>query len=616
MAVKSTGNKQSVKSNGMRSDSSQGAVIDDQQTQATSTADAAVSGKDTYKRLLRYVKPYRKQFTIAVLGMIGYALTDTAFAALMKPMLDGSFVEQDKNAIVLVPLMIIGIFLLRGVAGFASTYYIAWIGWRVIKQLRGEIFGKYLTLPTAFYDKASSGELISRITFNSQMVANAASSSLTVMVRDTLTAIGLFALMFYQSWQLSLTFLIIGPIIGIIVGRVSRQFRAISRSIQGSMGDVSHVIQEAVEGARVIKIFGGHEEEAAQFELANERNRAFNMKETMIKALNEPIVQLLVALALAVIVYIASSGEVADRISVGSFMSFITAMLLLFAPLKRMTTLNSQIQKGIAAGESLFAILDLESERDHGTQELSEHIETIEYRGVRLRYQADKPAVLNNIDIRINSGETIAFVGESGSGKTSLVNLLPRLYELNDGKVTVNNQSVEDYTLQSLRSRIATVSQDVMLFNDTIASNIAYGSRDSIDEKTLHDACKAAHAHDFISRLPEGYETLVGENGVMLSGGQRQRVAIARALLKNAPILILDEATSALDTESERKVQQGLDTLMAGRTTLVIAHRLSTIEKADRIVVMDQGEIVEIGTHAQLLAKKAHYYKLHQLQFR
>lgn len=570
---------------------------------------------ETYKRLLRYVVPYRKQFAIAIVGMIGYALTDTAFAALMKPMLDGSFVEQDQTAILMVPLLILGIFLVRGVAGFASTYYIAWIGWRLIKQLRAEIFSKYLTLPTAFYDQASSGELISRITFNSQMVANAASNSLTVMVRDSLTAIGLFALMFYHSWQLSLTFLIIGPIIGIVVARVSRRFRAISRSIQGSMGDVSHVIQEAVEGARVIKIFGGHEEEIAQFEIANESNRAFNMKETVVKALNEPIVQLLVAIALAIIVYIASSGEVADRISVGSFMSFITAMLLLFAPLKRMTTLNSQIQKGIAAGESLFAILDMESERDHGSKTLQNTIRHIEYRNVHLKYQEDKPAVLSDINLTINNGETVAFVGESGSGKTSLVNLLPRLYELESGEVLINDFSVEDYTLQSLRSRIATVSQDVMLFNDTIASNIAYGSRDSIDEKTLHSACRAAHAHEFITLLPEGYQTLVGENGVMLSGGQRQRVAIARALLKNAPILILDEATSALDTESERKVQQGLDTLMQGRTTLVIAHRLSTIEKADRIVVMDRGRIVEVGTHAQLLSKQAHYFKLHQLQF-
>lgn len=574
------------------------------------------AGKDTYKRLLSYVKPYRRQFFIAVLGMVGYAVTDTAFAALMKPMLDGSFVEQDRNAILFVPLMIIGIFVLRGVAGFASTYYISWIGWRVIKQLRGEIFSKYLTLPTSFYDKASSGELISRITFNSQMVANAASSSLTVMVRDSLTAIGLFGLMFYQSWQLSLTFLVIGPIIGFIVARVSKQFRAISRNIQGSMGDVSHVIQEAVEGARVIKIFGGQHQELSQFELANERNRAFNMKETMVKALNEPIVQFLVAIALAVIVYIASSGDVAERISVGSFMSFITAMLLLFAPLKRMTNLNSEIQRGIAAGESLFAILDLESERDTGTKELSADIHSIEYRDVNLRYHEDKPAVLHGINLFVHKGETVAFVGESGSGKTSLVNLLPRLYELDTGDVRVNNESVSEYTLQSLRSQIATVSQDVMLFNDTIASNIAYGSRQSIDANTLHDACKAAHAHDFISKLPDGYETLVGENGIMLSGGQRQRVAIARALLKNAPILILDEATSALDTESERKVQQGLDVLMHGRTTMVIAHRLSTIEKADRIVVMDRGEIVEIGTHQQLIEKRAHYYKLHQLQFR
>ena len=560
--------------------------------------------------------PYKREFGVAILGMIGFALTDTAFAALMKPMLDGSFVEQDPRFIWGVPLAIVAIFLVRGVAGFASDWFIALVGWKVIATLRAEIFDKYLSLPTRFYDEASSGELISKITFNSQMVANAASSALTIVVRDTLTAIGLFALMLYHSWQLSLAFLIIGPVIGVIVTRVSRRFRQISRDIQGSMGEVSHAIREAVDAARVIKIFGGQDEERRAFEAVNERNRGFNMTETAVKAANEPIVMLLVALALAAIVYIASSGSVADRISVGAFMSFITAMLLLFQPLKRMTTLNNQIQKGIAAGESLFEILDLESERDVGTKELGPEIGLVEYRDVRLAYQSGKPAALGGVDVSVRAGETVAFVGESGSGKTSLVNLLPRLYDVDGGRVLIDGTSIDGYTLASLRSRIATVSQDVVLFNDTIASNIAYGSRGAIDRATLEAACRAAHAHEFIAALPDGYSTMVGENGVMLSGGQRQRVAIARALLKNAPILILDEATSALDTESERKVQQGLDALMEGRTTFVVAHRLSTIERASRIVVMAAGRVVETGTHAELLARGGHYAKLHALQFR
>lgn len=569
----------------------------------------------TYKRLLSYVKPYKKQFAIAVLGMIGYAITEASFAALMKPLLDGSFVNQDEQAIVYVPILIILIFLVRGVAGYASTYYMSWIGWSVIKQLRKEVFTKYLTLPTRFYDNASSGELISRITFNSQKVAQAASTTLTIMVRDSLTAIGLLALMFYQSWQLSLCFLIIGPIIGVIVGRVSRQFRAVSRNIQSSMGDVSHVIQEAVDGSRVIKIFGGQETEQIQFESVNEQNREFNMKETAIRALNVPVVQMLVAIALAIIVYIASSGDITERMSVGKFMSFVTAMLLLFQPMRRLTSLNNQIQNGIAAGESLFETLDLESEQDTGTVGLSSDIKSIEYQGVGLQYQDDKPPVLKSIDLHINAGQTIAFVGESGSGKTSLVNLLPRLYELNDGRILINNTPLTDFTLSSLRAQIAYVSQDVMLFNDTIANNIAYGSASAVDKAALIEACKTAHAHDFIMELSDGYETYVGENGVMLSGGQRQRVAIARAILKNAPILILDEATSALDSESERKVQAGLENLMQARTTLVIAHRLSTIENANEIVVMEQGEIVETGTHNDLMAGDSHYKRLHQLQF-
>jgi len=533
---------------------------------------------ETYKRLLRYVRPHWLRFSYAIAGMVGFALTDTAFAALLQPMLDGGFVERDQTAIWFVPLAIIVLFLIRGIAGYASTYYMAWIGWAVIKELRGEVFAKYLTLPTKFYDEASSGELISRITFNSQKVANAASSSLTVFVRDTLTAIGLLALMFWHSWQLSLCFLVIGPIIGVIVGRVTKQFRKASRNIQESMG--------------------------------------FNMRETRIRALNVPIIQFLIAIALAVIVYVASGGLLGDdSLSPGQFMSFIGAMLLLFAPMRRLTSLNSQIQQGIAAGESLFQTLDLESETDTGTEIVQPPVSSVVFSDVTMAYRPDKPAVLNGVSLEVNAGETVALVGESGSGKTSLISLLPRMYNHDSGEITINGIAVQDYTLASLRSAISYVSQDVVLFNDTILSNIAYGTGDSVDRETIEAACKAAHAADFIESLDKGYDTLVGENGIMLSGGQRQRVAIARALLKNAPILILDEATSALDNESERIVQQGLDTLMANRTTLVVAHRLSTIENADRIIVMKEGKIVESGDHKTLIAQNSHYSKLHQLQF-
>jgi len=546
---------------------------------------------------------------------MGFALTDTAFAALLQPMLDGGSVGKD-FPIWLVPLAIITLFLFRGVAGFVSTYYMEWIGWSVIKQLRTEVFAKYLTLPTAFYDEASSGELISRITFNSQKVANAASKSLTILVRDTLTTIGLLSLMFWRSWQLSLCLLVLVPIIAIIVKRMSKQFRKASRNIQESMGDVSHAIQEAIDGSRVIKIFGGQASELERFESANESNRGFNMRETRIRALHVPIIQFLIAVALAIIVFVASGGLLGDdRLSPGEFMSFIGAMLLLFSPMRRLTTVNSQIQQGIAAGESLFETLDLDSEIDTGTEIAQAPVKSIEFRNVTMAYSADKPVVLSDVSLRVKAGETVALVGESGSGKTSLISLLPRMYNLDSGEILINDTSVQNYTLASLRSMISYVSQDVVLFNDTILSNIAYGSGDSVDRETVEAACVAAHAADFINALDNGYDTLVGENGVMLSGGQRQRVAIARALLKNAPILILDEATSALDNESERKVQKGLDTLMVGRTTLVVAHRLSTIENADRIVVMKQGRVVESGKHRELVANDSHYSRLHQLQF-
>ncbi len=574
-----------------------------------------VSAKQTYARLLRYVWPHKLQFGFAIAGMVIYALCETGFAALMKPLLDVSFIERDQDSILFVPVAIIVVFLIRGVAGFVSTWFMAWIAWQVITQLRREVFVKYLSLPTAFYDRASSGELISRITFNSQQVANASSNTLTLIVRDSISVISLLGLMFWLSWQLSLAFLIVGPIVGLLVSRVSRRFRMISRGIQGTMGEVSAAIQEVVDASREVKMFGGQALEVESFERINQRNRDFNMKETALKAANTPVVQFVVAVALAAIVYVASSGAFIDRISPGSFVAFITAMMMLFQPLRRVTSINNEIQRGVAAGESLFATLDLESEHDRGTAVLSPQIQSITFDQVGLTYEPGKPSALKGVDLTISSGEQVAFVGESGSGKTSLVNLLPRLYEADQGAVRINDRPISEYTLQSLRSRIAYVSQDVTLFNDSIAANIAYGSRESVSRERLEAACRAAHAHDFIETLNEGYNTVVGEDGTMLSGGQRQRVAIARALLRDAPILILDEATSALDSESERKVQQGLEALMKGRTTLVIAHRLSTIEAADRIVVMQQGQVVEVGAHAELLQADGHYARLHRSQF-
>ena len=573
---------------------------------ATARADSFA----VYRRLLTYVKPHSRLLVLAIIAMIVYAASSTGFAALMQPMLDGSFVERDSGSILFVPVMIVFVFLCRGVAGFVSTYLMASIGWSVVTRIRRQLFDKYLEMPTASFDTTSTGDLISRVTFNVRNIATVATDCLTILIRDTLTIVGLLCLMVYHSWKLSLGFLILMPLVAAIIYLVSGRFRRISRGIQESMGDVASVIEEAVEGQRLVKVFGGQLYEQDQFERVNQRNRTQNLKHTVTRAASSPTIQFLVAIALAVIVYLSSSGVLVGYISVGVFMSFITAMMMLFAPLKQLTMVNAKIQAGIAAGESVFEILDAESEKDKGTETLKSDSIGFQFQRVNFSYRADKP-VLRDVTISADVGETVALVGGSGSGKSTIANLLPRLYDINDGSILINGHDIRDYSLQSLREHISYVGQEVVLFNDSVLANIAYGQMHGMSRERVVEACRKAHAHDFIESLVEGYDTVVGENGVMLSGGQRQRLAIARAILKDAPLLILDEATSALDTESERAVQSGLSVLMKDRTTLVIAHRLSTIENADRIYVMDEGRLVETGTHAQLIDNDSYYAFLH-----
>ena len=572
-------------------------------------------GAAIYRRLLRYVMPYKLAFALAVVGMVCAAATDAGLAAMLKPILDGGFVDKDPEWIQLLPILFIGVALLRGVGTFVSSFLMAWIGRNIVKTLRREMFTHVLSLPTSFYDGSSSGTLISKFTFDVEQVASAATDAITIVIRDVLTIIFLLALMFYTSWQLSLVMFVLGPIIIVLVSFVNKRFRRISTRIQSSMGNVTQVSEEAIEGHRVIKTFGGQDYEATHFETVNEGNRRQFMKLIATSVSSVQIIQFISACALAAIIYLATSGPMLDSITPGTFMSFLAAMMMMLTPVKRLTTVNVIIQRGIAAAKSIFDLLDAKVEVDHGTIRLEKVSGAVEFNDVCFSYEQSKGAVLNNISFKAAAGQSIAFVGKSGSGKTTLASLLPRFYDYTSGSITIDGHDLSELTLESLREQIALVGQDVMLFNDTIRRNIAYGSLKDCSEEEIIQAVTAAHAMEFIETLPDGLDTMVGDNGVLLSGGQRQRLAIARALLKNAPILILDEATSALDTESERFIQAALDVLMKDRTTFVIAHRLSTIEKADTIIVMNEGQIVEHGKHAQLLAMEGYYANLYHLQY-
>lgn len=573
------------------------------------------SNRALYLRLLSYVTPYWKAFLLAVLGMVGTAATEPVFPALMKYLLDNGFQTSDPRMVWLIPLGIVALFLVRSVFVYCTGYLMMWISSRVVTDLRRTMFAKLIVLPTQHFDSHSAGHMISRLVYDVSHVSEAATSALVTVVRESLTAVALLCYLLYLDWKLTLITLAIGPVIAFAVKSFSKRMRAASQKSLLAMRLISHTIEETVAAQKVVKIFGGQLRQRRQFDEATEQFRRAQMREAIPSSATTPITHIAASVAIAAIAFLALSQATGQAgASAGGFVSFITAMLLLIAPLKQLTTINTTLQKGLAATESVFALLDSPEEVDQGHAHLERSRGDISFENVTFRYPEAERLALKGIDFQIAAGQTVALVGASGGGKTTISSLIPRFYSVTSGRILIDGIDIQDLALISLRNNIALVSQDVVLFNDTIEANIAYGALGAHSREDVIQAAQAANAWEFIEQLPQGLDTPIGENGARLSGGQRQRIAIARALLKNAPILILDEATSALDTESERQVQAALTVLMKNRTTLVIAHRLSTIEHADRILVLDQGRIVESGTHAELLQTAGYYANLIRVQ--
>lgn len=580
-----------------------------------STAPAAwPDAWQTYRRLLAYVRPHRGMFALGILGAMLFSLSMVSFAGFAKVFGDGTFENQDPRTVLWLPVALVALFLLRGVGDFTQTYCMGYVGRRVVKLLRAQVFERIVNLPIGYYDRSSAAALLSRLTYNTEQIGQATTDSVVVTVRELLTIFGSLIWLFVMNTRLTLIALMMGPLVAWLVSLINRKFRRYSRRIQDSMGDITRVAKETLEAPRIVKVYNAQDHQLEQFEIVNEHNRRSYMRLVLTKGLSNPVVQMVTAVGSAFVLSIAISDAINERMSMGDLLAFLVALVNIAQPLRSLVGVSGPLQQGIAAGQSLFELLDEPTEPTGGMR-IAERVRgEIEFEHASFSYPTGKGPALEDITLRVEAGEMVAIVGRSGSGKSTLVNLLPRFYDVDEGAVRVDGHDVREYELKSLREQIALVSQEVVLFNDTIRSNIAFG-RDA-SPAAIEEAARAAHVLEFARDLPAGLDTVVGDRGVLLSGGQRQRISIARALLKNAPILILDEATSALDTESERIIQTALERLMENRTTLVIAHRLSTVELADRIVVLDGGRIAESGTHAELLEAEGQYASLYRMQFK
>jgi subfamily B ATP-binding cassette protein MsbA len=571
--------------------------------------------REVYGRLWRYVTPHKLIGFIAVVGMTSTALIEGGLVLLLEPLMDEALVAQNLSTARWLPIAFVSIFVLRGLSGFATEASLGWIGRSVISSLRRDVFRKFLTLPTRFFDHQTTGPLLSRMTYNVEMVAESVTSVVTIAIRDVLTVFAALGVMLYQSPTLTVFVAVLFPLVALIVRALGVAFRRYSNRIQDSVGEVTQVTEEIVRGNQVVKAFGGYDYEKDRLDEVDERNRRQNLKLIRARSLGVAVTQIIFGVGVAAVIYAASRESIEGNLTPGQFISFFSAMMLMLQPVRRITNVNATLQRGVAGADSLFEIIDEDDERDDGSTVAERVKGDVEFRNVSFSYGDENGPVLERVSATITAGKTLAIVGNSGSGKSTLASLLPRFYDISNGEILIDGVSVSDYTLASLRDNISIVTQDVVLFNDTIGNNLAYGQLNTKSSDEVREAAEAAHVTEFVDKLPDGFDTMVGDRGVLLSGGQRQRIAIGRALLKNAPVLILDEATSSLDSQSERRIQDALNELMKNRTTLVIAHRLSTVEGADQIIVLDAGRVVESGTHADLLNANGHYAALYRMQF-